>query len=476
MHHFGCYLSVHERTLLSHIKLTNSQNPLNSGLENVRVWPGSCFSQPMSSSLPVPGPPKSGINMDRPLVQQKPRWPSLILAVLTCIIVTLLISRWRSGGATVLRIAKNRVNITTVHHGVFEDHLPLRGQVEPLQTIYIETTAGGRVEEILVDDGAMVKQGQRLLQLSNPTLELNFTSREIEVSEHLDTIGTLELEIQKDRLNHRRYLVEANYNIARLKGQRRRRRQLLQSGAIGIEELSLINSELQYWTQQKQLTHETMRVEKALQHTKISKLQETTGQLRHSLELARKNLERLNICAPKKGYLTAFDVELGQNLKPGTRIGSIDVPESFKLTASIDQFYLARAQIGQMAYLTGDTTDYPLKLVKLHSEVNDGMFEAEFLFLEAQPQDIRKGQTLQFQLRFGEATKRLLIPNAAFYVDTGGSWMFVIDSSGRAHKRAVQLGRRNAQYIEVIDGLVEHDKVITSSYQGYQDIDTILLY
>ena len=88
------------------------------------------------------------------------------------------------------------------------------------------------------------------------------------------------------------------------------------------------------------------------------------------------------------------------------------------------------------------------------------------------PSSVQRGQTLQTKLTIGDSSKALLIPNGAFFNDTGGNWVFVVDRSGNgATRRQVQLGRRNADFIEVLSGLSPGERVITSSYSGLVDKD-----
>lgn len=432
------------------------------------------MASPTSSLRPLS--PSSGQNMDRPRAPKKSRWPIIIpvLGLLAIGAIFFLYSAWPSG--THLRVNHKQLTISQVKSGLFEDSLPLRGQVEPRRTMYLETIAGGQVEEVLVEDGAAVEKGQLLVVLSNSTVQLDVTSREVQVSEQLDAIRTLELQIQQTHLEYRRRLVEANYQIKRLQDQRARRTKLLGTGAVGKEELSLIENELQYWSNQKNLTKEAMGIERRLQQGQVSKLRGTVERLRSNLDVAKKNLDRLNVRAQISGKLTSLDVEVGQSLAPGSRIGQIDDPLNFKMSAAIDEFYLNRVEIKQKAEFKHNSKNYDLELTKIYPQVRNGEFEADFLFAKEQPQGIRKGQTLQFRLTLGEPRNRLLIPNGAFYLDTGGAWVFVLNEmENRATKRPVKLGRRNNRYIEIIEGLREGEKVIVSTYSNYLGMDYLVV-
>jgi HlyD family secretion protein len=190
--------------------------------------------------------------------------------------------------------------------------------------------------------------------------------------------------------------------------------------------------------------------------------------------IARSNLGQLSIRAPVTGDLSGFDIQLGQSLQQGERIGQIDSTGGNKLQADVDEYYLGRVRVGQTATADVDGKTYRLKVAKVYPQVRNGQFQIDLVFDGPAPTSMQRGQTVQTKLTLGDSSKALLIPNGAFFNDTGGNWVFVVDGSGRgATKRQVQLGRRNADFIEVLSGLSAGERVITSSYSGLTDKDRL---
>ena len=110
----------------------------------------------------------------------------------------------------------------------------------------------------------------------------------------------------------------------------------------------------------------------------------------------------------------------------------------------------------------------------MYPQVTNGTFEVDLVFSNQQPTGIRRGQTVQLNLQLGDPSTSILIPNGAFYQDTGGNWVFVVAPDGsRAIKRNVRLGRRNVRFIEVLEGLEPGEKVITSPYTNFIDMDRL---
>ena len=191
------------------------------------------------------------------------------------------------------------------------------------------------------------------------------------------------------------------------------------------------------------------------------------------LDIARATLDALNLRAPVAGQLTAFSIQVGQSMNRGERLGQIDT-EGNKLVAQVDEFYLGRVEPGQTATAEWGGKTYKMKVAKIYPQVRNGTFEVDFHFVGPAPADVQRGQTLQTKLTLGDPAPALLIPNGAFYNETGGSWVFVVTpDGGEAVKRPVRLGRRNANYIEVLEGLEPGEKVLTSPYTGFADKDRL---
>lgn len=418
----------------------------------------------------------SGAGMDR--VIEKKQLPVRLVALVGVVLVAGAAAWYLfgPGGGRSLVIDNSRVVTSKVERGVFEDFIPIRGQVTPRQTVYLDAIEGGRVDEKLVEDGALVSAGDLLVVLSNTQLQLSVTQNEAMVTEQLNNMRTIELQLEQNRLAHKRNLVEIDYQITRLERQEARLANLDDAGVAAKSQLEDAGDELEYYRNRRDVTLESQATDARLQETQLEFLKTTGAQLEQSLAFARKNLDALNVRAPVDGKLSGLDLEVGQSIQRGGRLGQIDDPDNFKLRASIDEFYLSRVDIGQSATLDRPGTRYEMTVSKIYPQVNNGQFEIDLLFGDDQPEGIRRGQTLQARLTLGDATEALLIPNGAFYQDTGGNWMFVVNEAGtEAVRRPVRLGRRNSRTIEVLEGLEEGEVVVTSPYSSFKQMDRLRL-
>jgi HlyD family secretion protein len=415
--------------------------------------------------------------MDR--VIEKSRWQQhrskiLWAAGLVLVIAAFLLLKPDAGRA--LKVENDRIVVSTVSRGEFDDYIPVRGQVAPLKTVFLDAIEGGRVEVIHVEDGAQLEAGQLIVELSNTQLQLDVIAREAQVTEQLNNLRNTELSLEQNRLEHKRNLVDINYHIIRLDREVKRLAPLVEKDLVDDGSIERLRDELDWYRNKREVTLESQATDERLQKVQMEQLRIAGDQLERNLEVARRNMDSLNMRAPVAGKLTAFDLEIGQALSRGLNIGQIDDPDSFKVTANIDEYYLSRVDLEQTAAFSTDGREYMLSVRKIYPQVQNGTFEVDLVFISDEPGSIRRGQTLQLNLELGSPSETLLIPNGAFYQDTGGNWIFVVAPDGqRAVKRNVRLGRRNVRDIEVLDGLEAGEQVITSPYTNYLDMDRLEL-
>lgn len=419
----------------------------------------------------------SGQSMDRKITKSNGRYKKYIPYLAGLIVLAAITQLYinNESGKT-FSVDNNRVVISKVKSGVFEDFIPVRTRVVPLKTVYLDAVEGGRVEEVLIEDGVIVRKGQAIARLSNTQLQLDVMRNEAAVTEQLNNMRNIELSLEQNRLSHKRHLIELNYQIKQLTRQLERETAIHAKGNISSSQIEETQDLLDYNKQKLELTLESQKTDALMQEQQLLFLKDTGERLEESLIFARTNMDNLNMKAPVEGKLSGFDIEVGQSISRGERIGQIDDPNSFKIEANIDEYYLEQIDIGQSAMVTHNQINYPLTISKVYPDVKNGQFKVDFTFSEQQPIGIRRGQTLQAKLTLGDDSDVLLIPNGAFYQDTGGNWIFVVSDDGsKAIKRNIKLGRKNNRFIEVLGGLEPNENIITSPYSSFKDMDTLKL-
>jgi HlyD family secretion protein len=412
----------------------------------------------------------SGGAMDRVLVRKRIDKRILIGGAAAGVVLLILIFWLFAPRSDSMSVARDRLAIASVESGTFEDFLPLRARVTPLVTVYLDAVEGGRVEKKLVEDGAHVVQGQPLAVLSNAELQLSTLEKQAEVEQQLNNMRSQELALTQTRNANLLDLNQAETDLAKARRLYELQKPLSERGFVPMKTFNDTKDDLVYQTKRLQILRQSVGQTEALQSSQLAQLRLAASSLNSSMGIARSNLAQLSIRAPVTGELSGFDIQLGQSLQQGERVGQVDSTGSNKLQADVDEYYLGRVHVGQSATAEVDGKTYRLKVAKVYPQVRNGQFQIDLVFDGAAPTSVQRGQTLQTKLTLGDSSKAVLIPNGAFFNDTGGNWVFVIDRGGNsATRRQVQLGRRNSDFIEVLGGLKPGERVVTSSYSGLID-------
>jgi len=416
----------------------------------------------------------SGGAMDR-VVERKRIDKRILIGGAAAATLLLIILFWLfAPRADSLSVNQDRLAISAVESGTFDDFLPLRGRVTPLVTVYLDAVEGGRVDQKLVEDGAHVTQGQLLAVLSNAELQLSTLEKQAEVEQQLNNMRSQELALTQTRNANLRDLNQAETDLAKMRRQYELQKPLAEKGFVSAKAFNDTKDDLVYQQQRLAILKRSIAQTESLQSSQLQQLRLASSSLSSSMGIARSNLGQLSIRAPVTGELSGFEIQLGQSLQQGQRIGQIDSTGGNKLQADVDEYYLGRVHVGQTASADVDGKTFRLRVSKVYPQVRNGQFQIDLVFDGPSPSSVQRGQTIQTKLTLGDSSKAMLIPNGAFFNDTGGNWIFVVDKSGRgATKRPVQLGRRNADVIEVLGGLSPGERVITSSYSSLTDKDRL---
>ncbi len=367
--------------------------------------------------------------------------------------------------------------ISQVKQAQFTEYLPIRGVVEPEETVFIDAIDGGRVEELYTQEGAMVEQGQAILKLSNTNLQLNVLAREAEVSEQINNMRNTRLALEQNQLKLKRDVIELDFEVLRLEKQFARNKKLIDKKLISLQAFEDVQDELAFQLTYRETVKESQEKEALLQTQQLAQLAQSIKTLESNLAISRASLDKLIIRAPNAGQLTFLDAKVGESKRNGQRLGQVDLIEQYKVTAQVDEFYANRVNKGQGASFELNQQTYLLEVAKVYPGINNGTFKVDFLLPEQViSKQLRLGQSLQLKFNLSNSQSKLQIANGGFMQNTAGNWVFVVDESNQfASKRQVRLGRKNPQTIEVISGLVPGERVITSSYANFADANSLQL-
>ncbi|WP_344977443.1 efflux RND transporter periplasmic adaptor subunit [Compostibacter hankyongensis] len=415
--------------------------------------------------------------MDR--VLPKKRWSKkriLMIGGITGIVLLIGASIYFTGGKSRLNVETERITVSTVKKGTFQEFIPVNGVVLPLTTIYLDALEGGRVEEKYVDDGTIMKKDQPILRLSNTDLELELVNQQTNVYNLLTQMQISRNASQQNTINNQNLMTDAENNLKEAERIYKLDKHLYAEKVIGSQEYQQAVNEYNYQLQKKKLMQQILEKDSLTNRQQLDQSQQSYEGSQNALKLMRKKVGDLIVRAPVDGQLTSLDAEVGQSIPKGTRLGQIDVLGGFKVRVDVDEHYISRIFTGLMGDFTFADSTYTLKIKKVYTQVTDGRFQVDMEFAGKAPKGIRRGQTLQIRLALSDETQALLLPRGGFYQQTGGNWIFKLSKDGQtAYKTDIQLGRQNPDYYEVLQGLQPGDRVVTSSYENYGDVQELNL-
>jgi HlyD family secretion protein len=421
--------------------------------------------------------------MDRPAPHNRwwpAHWPlaaQLGAAALAALIAILVALRLFVGaGEKTLRIPKAQLAVSTVAQGTFHDLIPLRAQVEPLQTLYVDAIDGGRIDRILIEAGDHVQQGQPLIELSNTNLALSVIQQESQLNQAMSQLQQNEIALEQNDLANDRALAEIEYNLIRLQRSDARRQGLAAAGATSKEDRDAVADELAYYRHLQPIQMASTKRQSDLRERLLPDIQRQLQNLRANLDIVQGKLAALIVRAPVAGVVTAIDLKVGELRNPGERLAEVTPESGMKLTADIDEFYRARVRPGQSATMEVDGTPMNATVHRVSPQVKNGQFSIDLEFAGKSLANLVAGETAQGRLQLGGDSQAVLLAVGAFLDRTGGDWVFVLAPDGRsARRRQIKVGRRTAEQLEILRGLAPGERVVTSDYTGLDRADRIVL-
>ena len=415
--------------------------------------------------------------MDR--VIQKKRWTTkkiLTIVGIVAIIALIGASYYFTSGGSKLNVDTQRITISDVTKGPFQVTIPVNGVVMPITTIYLDAMEGGRVEEKYVEDGTVMKKGQPIMRLSNTDLELNLVNQETSVYNLLTQMQIARNNAVQNTTTKLNQMTDVENDLKEAERVYNLDKRLYDQKVIGSQEFQQAQNKYNYYLAKKKLTEQLLNQDSVSTKQQLAQAGQSYQGSQNALAVMRQKVGDLIVRAPVDGQLTSLDAEIGQNKNKGERLGQIDVLSGFKVRVDIDEHYISQVYNGLKGKFTFANKDYTLTIKKVYTQVTNGRFQVDMAFDGEIPQGIRRGQTLQILLALSDETQAVLVPKGGFYQATGGNWIFLVSPDGKmATRKDIQLGRQNTDYFEVLGGLKPGDKVVTSSYDNYTNMQELVL-
>jgi HlyD family secretion protein len=407
----------------------------------------------------------------RSLWKQRKFWVSVVATLFLVIIVIMLLGK----NVSTVRTEKDKISISSVSKGIFNDYIRVIGSVEPIRFIYLDAEEGGRVEEIVNEEGSIVKKGDVIIRLTNSNLKLNILSTEANLAEQINFLRNTRISMEQERLALQRQILEQDYDIIKRKRIFDQNERFFKKDIISKNEYLETKESYEYSAKTRQILAEQQKTDSIFRAVQVNQMEFNLDRMKTNLELVKERLENLQVKAPIDGQIGQLNAEIGQSIAQGQRMGKLNDLSEFKVTAKIDEHYIDRVKKGLEASFTRQDKDYAMVVKKVYPDVREGTFEIDMVFGKNTPENLRPGQTYHVELQLGQPETAILVPRGGFYQSTGGQWVYVLTGSGsEAVRRSVKIGRQNPQFYEVLEGLKPGEQVITSGYEMFGDNERIV--
>jgi HlyD family secretion protein len=415
--------------------------------------------------------------VDRVIAKKK--WSTkriLTIAGIVAIVGLITASYVFTSGKSRLNVDTERLTVSEIKKGPFRESTPVNGIVLPITTIYLDAIEGGRVEEKYVEDGALMTKGQPIMKLVNTDLELSLSNQETSVFNVLTQMQISRDNAQQNTIGKLNQMADVDNALKEAERLYRLNKHLYEQKVIGSQEFKSSENLYNYQVLRKRLTEQILAKDSNSTKQQLDQMQQSYGRMKNALALMQRKVGDLIVRSPVDGQLTSLDAEIGQSKNKGERLGQIDVLSGYKVRADIDEHYISRIFNGLTGEFTFANKVYQLKIKKVFTQVTNGRFQVDMDFVGDKPQGLRRGQTLQILLALSDETQAVLLPRGGFYQQTGGNWIFKVAENGKtAYRVDIQLGRQSTDYYEVIQGLQPGEKVVTSSYENYGNMQELVL-
>lgn len=390
-------------------------------------------------------------------------------------LIVIIIIFLATSSSNSLRVDKNSITVAQVEKGEFNDYTRISGNVQPLISVQLSPREGGIVQEILKEEGSLVKAGDPILLLSNDNLDLQILNAEAELAEKENILRNTMIQMEQQKLSVRQDELQLSTEVQRNLRLYRQQEALFKDKLIPKEDYLKAKEDYELAEKRYQLVKERSVQDSLYRSVEIQQMRQSLNNMRLNMEMIRGRKEQLIVRAPLDGELGLLEVVLGQSIPEGSKIGQINSMDTYKLETKIDEHYIDRVNPGLIANFERQGKEFEVVLRKIYPEVREGKFQADFKFENDKPVNLRRGQTYYLDLQLGQPESAIIIPRGTFYQKTGGRWIYVMDKSGhKASKRDIKIGRQNPQYYEVTEGLEPGEEVIVSSYDRFGDNETLI--
>lgn len=380
-----------------------------------------------------------------------------------------------ASGPRRLRINAEHIQIEEVKQADFMEYVDVEGIVHPILTIIVNTREAGNVDQIIGEEGSLLKKGDTILILTNPNLMREIEDQQDEWEKQRISYQEKALEMEQKSLTLKQQTLEAEYELNKIRKSFSLEKEEYAMGIRSKAQLEVSEDEYRYKTESTRLKLKSLQSDSSMTVIRKELLQNDRDREEKKLIRSRQRIEDLVVRSPIDGQLSFVKVTPGQQVAAGENIAEVKVMDQFKIHTSLSEYYIDRVTTGLPAAITYQGKRYPLKISKVIPEVKDRLFEVDLVFTGEMPENVRLGKSFRVQIELGQPEQALVVPRGNFYQQTGGQWIYKVNADKtQAVKVPVTIGRQNPRQYEITEGLQPGDLVIVSGYDTFGEAEELV--
>lgn len=343
------------------------------------------------------------------------------------------------------------VRVARASEILMERTVTVTGTLAAYDQATVSAKVPGRLGSILVDLGTVVKQGQKIAQIEPQDYQLRLQQAEAGLSQARARVG-LTPDGKDDRVEAEKTgtvrQAQALLDDAKLKLERAE--SLFQRGVLARAQLDGADAEHKVALSRYQDAVEEIRNRQAL-----------VVQRRSELEIARQQLTDSTIYAPFDGVVQEKRASIGEYLAAGTPIVNVVRMDPLRLRAEVPERESRSVHQGQEVRVTleGDSNVYGGKIARISPAISE---QNRVLIVEAEVHNngqLRPGSFARAEIVSDDASQALSVPAGAV-VTFAGIDKVILVQDGKALEKPITVGRRTADWAEVLSGLKAGDVVV----------------
>ncbi len=375
-----------------------------------------------------------------------------------------------------LNVEREKITISTVSEDSFQEFIQVSGVVQPIRTIFLDALEGGVIKSVNLESGTNVQKGDTIAVLTNSSLQLSVLQQEASLYDQINNVRNSRLNLEQNNLRLKEQLISVENQLNLAGPEYQRQKSLYEKNLTSEQEFQQAKENYEYQKKRFEISSQSFKRDSVQTKSQLRQLDDSEKRMFRSLDGVQAILENLIVTAPIDGQLTTVELQQGQSINRGERIGQVDILDNYKIRVGIDEFHLSRISTGLQGSFNFAGQTHDLIITKVYPVINNGQFQVDMEFVNEAPSGLRRGQTARIRLELGDASDSMLLAKGGFYQATGGNWVFKLNEDGtKAVKQEVRIGRQNPEFYEVLSGLKPGDKVITSSYDNFGDNEVLEL-